>query len=133
MSTCFDCVPDPRVVRYPVVAGVLRALHETFEPEWISAGPTDLRDLIPGRQLARPLLPLCWMIKLSPPLAGLVAPPAGVTTERDPDGSLFMAATEQPFVTTNTSHLAAARAIYAVTDPLNTSTSFQTYVPWTGR
>ncbi len=133
ISTCFDCVPDPRIVRYPVVAGVLRALYETFEPERISAGPTDLRDLIPRRQLTRPLLPLCWMIKLSPPLAKLVVPPGGVTTERDVDGSLFMAATEQPFVTANPADLAVARAIYAVVDPLNTSTSFQTYVPWTGQ
>jgi Immunity protein 52 len=51
--------------------------------------------------------------------APLITPPAAAIVERQPDGGLLMAATDEPFDTSNPAHLAVANDILAAVAPLN--------------
>ena len=93
------------------------AVYDVFAPDYVYAAPSDLKDRATVHR-ENSLLPRCWMIKLSPPLAKSVVPPASVISEIGDDGSLFMSATDQTFVTANPAHVAGARAIEDVLDPL---------------
>ena len=130
LHTGFAIDPDPRLIRYPTIKDALMAIDVAFEPEWVSAAPSDLEEHFGDRKYDRPPMPPCWMIKLSPPIAALVTPPSAVIGERFPDGSLFMAATDDTFVTANPRHLEGARAIHAVVDPLNATIPFRTFIPF---
>jgi hypothetical protein len=56
---------------------------------------------------------------VSPRFARLITPPpAGIVAVR-PNGGLFLAATKETFDTRNPAHMAAARAIEAALQPLN--------------
>ena len=114
----------PASARYPIMKKALLAIAVAFQPEWCSAGPLDLIHLIDMSRYSRAPMPLSWMINLSPPIAPLVLPPTDIIYEYGGDSSLFMAATDEMFVTANAAHVAAARKIEAVVDPLNFSLPF---------
>ena len=104
---------------------MLFAIARAFAPDWCQAGPDTLVDILDRTPYKRPPMSLAWMIWLSAPLAALVTPPPPpIIVEHYADGSLFMAATRETFVTANPDHLAAARAIFAVVDPLNFTVTF---------
>ncbi len=117
--------PDPRLLSYDGNKTMLLAIARAFEPDWCEAGPDSLVDIFDMTPYKRPPMSLAWMTWLGAPLAALVTPPPPpIIVERHPDGSLFMAATRDTFVTANPDHLAAARAIFATVDPLNFTVPF---------
>ena len=128
IATNYDLAPDPRIISYDVFKAMLFALDEAFEPDWVSAGPSDLTEFIDMRHYPRTPMLLAWMINLSPPIAQLIQPPPGVISERGDDGSLFMAGTYETFVTGNPKHMAAAQAVNDVVDPLNYVVPFETII-----
>ncbi len=107
--------PDPTLLRYALWRAALLLLAETWEASWVEAAPHDMSEHWGTTRAFR----AAWMSYLSPRLAPLVVPPAGVVVERRPNGGLFMAATDTMFTTADPRHLAAARAIEAALAPLN--------------
>ncbi len=107
--------PDPAIVTYPVFKAALLALAECFEVTFCNSFPTDLMDLWPRGRKFR----LGWMSYISPRFAPLVTPPKTAIVEYRPNGGLFMAATDETFVTANPEHLAVAHDIEAAIAPLN--------------
>ena len=117
--------PDPRLLTYESNKTMLLAIVRAFEPDWCEAGLCSLTTIFDRTPYKRPPMSLAWMIWLGPPLAALVTPPPPpLIVERHADGSLFMAAARETFVTANPDHLAAARAIFATVDPLNFTVPF---------
>ena len=106
--------PDQSLLTYPLWRSVLLLLAETWEASWVRASPGDISTAWLGGYFK-----CAWMSYLSPRLAPLVTPPAGIIVERRPNGGLFMAATTDTFRTADPQHLAAARAIEAALRPMN--------------
>jgi hypothetical protein len=131
ITTDDDVRHDSSTISYDVFKGMLLAIAEAFEPDWVYAAPTDLYADLDMSRYGRPPMLAGWMIALSPPIARLVQPPAGIISERLADGTLFMAATDETFVTSNPKHRAGAQAIHAVVDPLNYRVPFKTLIDWT--
>ncbi len=62
----------------------------------------------------------CWMMLIPPDLARRIAPPPGTVTQVRPDGSLFMAATDdEHFDAANPAHRATAFAMKEAIAPIN--------------
>jgi Immunity protein 52 len=115
IETGWHVEPDPAIVTYPIFKAALLALCECFEITFCHSYPDDLTDLWPSGQKFR----LGWMSYVSPRFAPLITPPKTGIVEYRPNGALFMAATDETFVTANPQHLAAARDIEAAIAPLN--------------
>jgi hypothetical protein len=115
IETGWRVEPDPEIVTYPVFKAALLALAECFEVTFCNSFPTDLMDLWPRGRKFR----LGWMSYVSPRFAPLVTPPQTAIVEYRPNGGLFMAATDETFITANPKHLAVARDIEAAIAPLN--------------
>jgi hypothetical protein len=124
MFTSIDLPASPDIVTYKIFSGALKALAAAFEPDWVSASPSDLVGLADSRSTYRIQMPICWMIMVKPGIAKHLSVPSGVISERMRDGGLFLAATSDTFDSHNPVHMAAARTIETVIDPLNTSISF---------
>jgi hypothetical protein len=107
-------VPDPAIVTYTIFRSALLVLAETFDVTWCSAYPRDIM-LLWKDEIFR----LGWMSYVSPRFAPLITPPKSAIVEYRPNGALFMAATDETFVTSNPEHLAVAREIRAAIAPLN--------------
>ena len=122
LASNYENAPEPEC---DVARGAMRCICAAFEPDWCAALPSDLYDVFMKDDRYRrrtgggPLLPIAWMIDLAPKLSVLVEPPPSAMHAYGADGSLFMAATTETFVTQNPEHVAAAKAIFAVIDPLN--------------
>lgn len=105
---------DPTLVTFAIFRAALLALAESFEVTWCSAYPKDLTALWRNKHFR-----LAWMSYISPRFAPLITPPKTAIVEYRPNGGLFMAATDETFVTANPAHLAVARDIEAAIAPLN--------------
>jgi hypothetical protein len=115
IQTGWHIEPDPAIVTYPIFKAALLALCECFEITFCGANPDDLTVLWPSEQKFR----LSWMSYVSPRFAPLITPPKTAIVEYRPNGGLFMAATDETFITANPQHLAVARDIEAAVAPLN--------------
>jgi len=115
IHTPWRSVPDPTIVAYPIWKAALLALSECFDVAFCNAYPSDLREHWGEGQKFR----LGWMVYVAPRFAALVTPPATTIVEYRPNGGLFMAATDETFITANPQHLAAAREIERAIAPLN--------------
>ena len=129
IHTSIDTEASPDIITYKIFGGALKAVMAAFEPDWVSARPSDLTGLADERRGGPIQMPISWMIMMTPERAKLITPPPSVIAETSSDGSLFMAATDQTFVTSNPAHMAAARAMEAVVDPLNSIMPFRQW-PW---
>jgi Immunity protein 52 len=114
IGTSRKAAADPALVTYPIFRAALLALAETFETTWCAAYPRDI--MIHWKTGS---FRLGWMSYVSPRFAPLVTPPATAIVEYRPNGALFMAATDETFVTTNPQHMAVAQDIEASLAPLN--------------
>ena len=90
-------------------------LAETWEATWVRAAPADMSEHWGTTRAFR----AACMSYVSPRLARLVTPPAGVVAERRLNGGLFMAAVPAMFRTADPRHFAAARAMEAALATLN--------------
>jgi hypothetical protein len=115
IQTGWRIEPDPSIVTYAVFKSALLALAETYDVDWCSAYPNDIMDLWPRGQLYR----MPWMCYIKPAWGPLVTPPNTAIVEYRPNGALFMAATDETFITSNPAHLSVARDIEAALAPLN--------------
>jgi immunity protein 52 of polymorphic toxin system len=115
IGTARKMAPDPAIVAYPIFKAALLALCECFDVTFCNAYPKDVMNIWPVNQKFR----LGWMTYVSPRFAPLVTPPKSAIVEYCPSGALFMAATDETFVTANPKHLAVARDIEAAIAPLN--------------
>jgi hypothetical protein len=121
-------LPSPEILTYPLFRGLLMAIVDAFEPEFAYASPINLSNRLnynPRRYNRSSPMPPCWMIYLDPSLAARAAPKPPLVTETCPNGGLLMAATTKPFMTDNPAHLAGARLIGEVLDPLNRTVPFE--------
>lgn len=123
LHSMFNDAPDESVVNFDIARRTIRAIRDCFGAEWCAAMPFDLQvnpDRYRGSSSRDVIIPMSWMIELSPSLARHVKPPPAALHEYLPDGSLFLTATYDTFETRDREHLAAAEDIFAVTiDPLN--------------
>jgi Immunity protein 52 len=115
IETAWRVVPDPAIVTFPIFKAVLLALSESFDVTFCNAYPSDLTDLWPKDQKFH----FGWMNNISPHFAPLITPPSSAIVEYRRDGALFMAATDETFITANPRHVAVARDIEAAIAPLN--------------
>ena len=115
IETGWRVEPDPAIVTYPIFRAALLALAECCDVTFVSAYPWDLHDLWPNGLKFR----FGWIHYVSPRFAPLVTPPHTAIVEYRPNGGLFMAATDETFITANPKHLAVARDIEAAIAPLN--------------
>ncbi|WP_158806700.1 Imm52 family immunity protein [Beijerinckia sp. L45] len=119
IQTDTDIEPDPRLTRYDVVKKMLFALADAFAPRFSYASPGSLdRDLIVPDGKASPLF-TGWMALVPQDLAKHIKPPPAAISQTRPDGSLFMAATDETFDTANPSHIAVSKAMQAAITPIN--------------
>ncbi|MGO9686505.1 MAG: Imm52 family immunity protein, partial [Beijerinckiaceae bacterium] len=118
LETDYGFVPDRDIITYAIFRGAILAIAEAFDASWSKAYPTDISKLWPQKR-ARPMVLLAWMTYISPRLAPLITPPQTAIVEYRPNGGLFMAATDETFITANPKHLAVARDIEAAVAPLN--------------
>jgi hypothetical protein len=114
LETSDRVAADPAIVTYPIFRAALLALAEIFEVTWCVAYPEDAM-----LHWKRGFFRLGWMSYISPRFASLVTPPKSAIVEYRPNGALFMAATDETFVTANPQHMAVARDIEAAIAPLN--------------
>jgi len=119
LSTSFGFKPDPDVITYEIVKAAALALSESLEAAYCDAFPEDLIYLWPVRGRDIEALRPAWINYVSPRFAPLVTPPSTAIVEYQPNGGLFMAATDETFITSNPIHLAVARDIFAAVAPLN--------------
>jgi Immunity protein 52 len=119
LGTHFGFVPDPDIITYAIFKAAALALAECFDAPYCDAYPGDLIDLWPDRGRHMDALRLAWINYVSPRFAPLIKPPASAIVEYQPNGGLFMAATDETFVTSNSRHLAVAFDILAAVAPLN--------------
>jgi hypothetical protein len=108
--------PDPAIVAFSIFKAAMLAINADWPPVWACGYAFrldyDKAPLIPGA----PLFPysmfhIPWLAYLSAPLAVGVNLPAEIKTERSPDGSLLMIATEDRLDPSNAEHLRRARII----------------------
>jgi hypothetical protein len=115
IESCYGVTLDPAIVTFPIFRAALFVLAEAFDVTWCSAYPNDITGLRRGGSYFR----IGWMNYVSPRFAPLITPPKTAIVEYRPNGALFMAATDETFVTANPRHLAVARDIEAAITPLN--------------
>jgi hypothetical protein len=115
ITTGWRVEPDPSIVTYAVFKPALLAVSEIYDVDWCSAYPDDIMELWPRDQTYR----MPWMCYIKPAWAPLLTPPPTAIVEYWPNGALFMAATDETFITANPAHLAVARDIEAALAPLN--------------
>jgi hypothetical protein len=115
IETQWHMEPDPAIVTYASFKAVLLALCECFDVTFCSAFPVDVMDLWDSDHYFR----FGWLNYVSQRYALRVTPPQSAIVEYRPNGALFMAATDQTFVTSNPQHMAVARDIEAALAPLN--------------
>ncbi|MGO9006286.1 MAG: Imm52 family immunity protein [Beijerinckiaceae bacterium] len=119
LDTDYGFVPDPDIITYAIFKAAILAVAECFDAIYCDAYPADLAVLWPDGGRRTRALVLAWMIYISPRFAHLITPPPTAIVEYRPNGGLFMAATDETFVTANPKHLAVARDIEAAIAPLN--------------
>jgi hypothetical protein len=113
VGTSERIVPDAAIVTYPIFRAALLVLAEAFDVTWCRAYPNDL-EIAP-----KEFFNAGWMTYISPRFATLITPPITAIVEHRPNGALFMAATDETFVTENPKHVAVARDVQAALAPLN--------------
>ncbi|MGP0059377.1 MAG: Imm52 family immunity protein [Beijerinckiaceae bacterium] len=118
LDTDYGFVPDPDIITYAIFRGAVLATAEAFDASWCEAYPTDISKLWPQMR-TRPMVLLAWMNYISPRFAPLITPPKTALVEYRQNGGLFMAATDETFITANPKHLAVARDIEAAVALLN--------------
>jgi Immunity protein 52 len=118
IDTDYGVVPDPSIVTFKIFKDALLALAETFEGTAGLAYPTKLMDFWPDGQ-ERNWLELAWITYVAPRFAALITPPSSAIVERQSDGGLLMAATDETFLASNPEHMAVAREIAAAAAPFN--------------
>ncbi len=114
ISTNWGVVPDPALITFPIFKGAVLAMVESFDAIWGTAFPSDL-----GIGPVPPYYRLGWISYVGPRFAHLITPPSSAIVERQANGGLLMAATDETFSVANPAHLAAARDILAAVAPLN--------------
>jgi hypothetical protein len=122
-QTDWHVVPNPRLISYEVVKKLMFALADAFDPLVTHAYPTalDREMMIPQKTL--PIL-AGWMVLLPPQLATRTIPPPTAISQTRPDGSLFMAATDETFDVDNPNHVAVSKAMQVAIAPINDRTLF---------
>ena len=110
--------PDPRLTDYHTVKAILFALADTFDPVFAYADPRTLGEDWMHNKPRKPVY-ACWMMLIPPDLARRIAPPPGTVTQVRPDGSLFMAATDERFDAANPAHRVTAFAMKDAIAPIN--------------
>lgn len=120
LSSSYDVPPDPRLTDYRTVKAVLFAMADAFGSVFAYADPGTLgEDWAPRNEPRKPVY-ACWMMLILPDLARQIVPPPGTVTQVRPDGSLFMAATDdEHFDAANPEHRAAAFAMKEAIAPIN--------------
>jgi hypothetical protein len=115
-GTEHDQVPDPSIVAYPVFKSALVALAEV----WDVPGAHAFSDQL-SKDWDYPALrfDLAWMTYLSAALAAEITPPAGILTERTPNGGLLLIAADKTFDVSDPEHMEAARRIRDAMAPIN--------------
>jgi Immunity protein 52 len=113
IKTSWHVEPDPGIVTFPIFRAALLALSESFDVTFCSAYPYDLMELRTKQHFH-----FGWMNYISPRFAPMITPPKSAIVEYRPNGALFMAATDETFITVNPRHLAVARDIDAAMAPL---------------
>lgn len=116
LGTLSGIAPDPRIVAYFIVKQAVIALAECFDAAWCSAYSSEIAHLWQNKR--GPRFELAWISYVASRFAQSVRPPQMAIAERQPDGSLLMAATTETFDVTNPAHLAVARDIEAAVAPL---------------
>jgi Immunity protein 52 len=116
MTTNFYADADPTIVAFPAFKDAVLAIAEVFDAPWGLAYSSDIGKLWPE---ADAHYRLGWISYVGPRFAHLITPPASAIVERQPNGGLLMAATDETFSVSNPAHLAAARDILAAVAPLN--------------
>jgi hypothetical protein len=116
VQTSWGVIPDPAIVTYPISKAAILALAASFGANWCSACPGELEEFW---RAVPPYYRLGWISYVGPRFAHLITPPSRAIVERQPNGGLLMAATDDTFSVSNPAHLAAARDILASVAPLN--------------
>ncbi len=117
LETAYNLKPDPALVAYRIFKPALLALAECFDATWCSAYSHATMQY--WNEGLGEHYRLAWISYIGPRFAHLVTPPASAIVEREPNGGLLMAATDETFDVSNPAHLAAARDILAAVAPLN--------------
>lgn len=117
IHTSWGVKPDPAILTFSIFKPAVLALAESFDATWCSAYPDELMNY--WRRSVAPHYRLAWISYVGPRFAPLISPPATAIVEHQPDGGLLMAATDEPFDTSNPWHLAVANDILAAVAPLN--------------
>ncbi len=106
---------DPAVVKYDLFRQALLVTSMIWRPAWAVVSARWLRSKEPvapgGPQYPRSHFGFPWMAYLSPTSSLRFALPAGIRTERAPDGGLLMTTTEESFDPTIPEHLHCARIL----------------------
>jgi hypothetical protein len=115
-ETPYDQVPDPSIVAYPVFKSALVALAEIWDVSGAHAFSDKLTEdwYYPALRFD-----LAWMTYLSAALAAEITAPAGILTERTPNGGLLLIAADKTFDAGNPEHMDAARRIRDAMAPIN--------------
>ncbi len=116
LETSWRMIPDPAIVTFPISKAAVLALAESFNAGWCSACPGALREFWGA---VPPYYRIGWISYVGPRFAHLITPPRSAIVERQPNGGLLMAATDETFSVSNPVHLAAAKDILAAVAPLN--------------
>jgi hypothetical protein len=106
LETSWRMIPDPTIVTFPISKAAVLALAESFDASWCIAYPGALREFWGA---VPPYYRLGWISYVGPRFAHLITPPSTAIVERQPNGGLLMAATDETFSVSNPAHLAAAR------------------------
>lgn len=114
VGTPWRVTPDPALVTFSIFKPVVLALAESFDATWCSAYPDAVMKFWPIMGLIR----LAWISYVGPRFAPLITPPTTAIVERQPNGGLLMAATDEPFDVSNPAHLTAANDILTAVEPL---------------
>ncbi len=105
---------DPQVVQYNLFRGALLATSAIWQPTWACAAATKDGDysILPGTALfPDSVFRIPWIAYVSPARAAGFPLPAGIESERAPDGGLLFTVTKEPFDPTNPEHLHGARIL----------------------
>ncbi len=109
--------PDAALISFPIFKPAVLALAESFDATWCSAYPADIHRF--WSHSVPPHYRLAWISYVGPRFAPPISPPATGIVEYQPNGGLLIAATDEPFDTSNPAHLVVANDILAAVAPLN--------------
>ena len=107
---------DPLIVKYSLFRESLLATSAIWHPNWASVSAFRGDFWEQPTPLGAPVFPrstfhIPWIAYLSPARAVGFPLPAGIRTERAPDGGLLFTVTEKPFDPTNPGHLRGGRIL----------------------